>query len=56
MTGERFVRIGNKVFYMVDVPDDVTDKQLLESLKLGMMLEDKIRVNGIIERNGIVAS
>lgn len=54
--GERHIRIGNRIFHLVDVPDSVSDELLLERLKLDIMFENKVQIKKIIEQNGVIAS
>jgi len=56
LMGERHIRIGNRFFHLVDVPDDVTDATLVRSLKLNMMILEKEKVKKAIEESGIIAS
>ena len=54
--GERHIRIGNRVFHLTGVPDDVTNATLVRGLKLNMMFLEKEKVKRAIEENGIIAS
>ena len=54
--GDRHIRIGNQIFHMVGVPDNITDATIEKGIKLNLMIIEKRKINASIEKVGIIAS